>query len=75
MAIVGLALGMYLLVSRFGLLAGTAAEGVDPATHSWSLSPLGWILVALPLIVLAAGAAVGVLRRDKNADAMADLVT
>jgi amino acid transporter len=74
-AIVGLALGMYLLVSRFGLLAGTAAEGVDPATHSWSLSPLGWILVALPLIVLAAGAAVGVLRRDKNADAMADLVT
>ena len=74
-AIVGLVLGMYLLLSRFGLLAGTAAEGVDPATQSWSLSPLGWILVALPFVVLAAGAAVGVLRRDKNADAIADLVT
>ncbi|MGP4025868.1 hypothetical protein [Actinomadura sp. 3N407] len=74
-AIVGLVLGMYLLVSRFGLLAGTAAEGVDPAAQSWGLSALGWFLVALPFIVLAAGMAVGKLRRGKNAEAMADLVT
>ncbi|TDC92511.1 APC family permease [Actinomadura sp. 7K507] len=74
-AIVGLVLGMYLLVSRFGLLAGTAAEGVDPATQSWGLSMLGWLLVALPFIVLAAGAVVGALRRNRNAEAMADLVT
>ncbi|MEU8798466.1 APC family permease [Spirillospora sp. NPDC048819] len=74
-AIVGLALGMYLLVSRFGLLAGTAAEGVDPAAQSWGLSALGWFLVALPFLVLAAGMAVGTLRRGKNTEAMADLVT
>jgi amino acid transporter len=74
-AIVGLVAGMYLLVSRFGLLAGTAAEGVDPATRSWGLSTLGWLLVALPFIVLAAGAAVGALRRNRNAEAVADLVT
>lgn len=74
-AIAGLMLGMYLLMSRFGLLAGTAAEGVDPATESWGLSALGWFLVALPFIVFAAGVAVGTLRRGRNTEAMADLVT
>ncbi|WP_021595091.1 MULTISPECIES: APC family permease [Actinomadura] len=74
-AIAGLALGMYLLVSRFGLLAGTAAEGVDPATQSWGLSALGWFLVALPFAVFAAGVAVGTLRRGRHTAAMADLVT
>ncbi|XRQ10542.1 APC family permease [Actinomadura welshii] len=74
-AIVGLVLGIYLLVSRFGLLAGTAAEGVDPATQSWGLSALGWFLVALPFLVLAAGMAVGALRRGKKTEAMADLVS
>ncbi|MFI0350137.1 APC family permease [Actinomadura sp. 9N407] len=75
-SIVGLVLGMYLLVSRFGLLAGTAAEGVDPATQSWGLSALGWFLVALPFLVLAAGTAVGAARRGKEkSQAMADLVS
>jgi amino acid transporter len=74
-SIVGLVLAMYLLMSRFGLLAGTAAKGVDPATQSWGLSVLGWVLVALPFLVLAAGTVVGALRRNRNAEAMADLVT
>ncbi|MFI0452124.1 APC family permease [Actinomadura sp. 6N118] len=75
-AIVGLALGMYLLMSRFGLMAGTAAKGVDPAKESWGLSALGWFLVALPFLVLAVGMAVGVLRRNKeDSEAMADLVS
>lgn len=48
LAIVGLVLGMYLLVSRFSLLAGTAAKGVDPSSRrgacrrwagSWSRCP------------------------------------
>jgi amino acid transporter len=74
-AIVGLVLGMYLLVSRFGLLAGTAAEGVDPATQSWGLSGLGWFLVALPFLVLTAGTVVGAVRRDReNSQAISDLV-
>ncbi|MFG2004544.1 APC family permease [Spirillospora sp. NPDC048911] len=75
-AIVGLALGMYLLMSRFGLMAGTAAKGADPAKESWSLSPLGWFLAMLPFLVLAIGMAVGAVRRKReNSQAMADLVT
>lgn len=74
-AVVGLALGVYLLVSRFGLLAGTAAEGVDPAEQAWGLSALGWFLVALPVLALAAGMVVGALRRGRRSEALADLVS
>jgi amino acid transporter len=75
-AICGLVLGMYLLVSRFGLLAGTAAEGGDPTEQAWGLSALGWFLVALPFIFLLIGIAVGAVRRDReNSQAMADLVS
>ncbi|GAA1336220.1 APC family permease [Arthrobacter roseus] len=55
LAFIGLLIGEYLLMSRFGLLAGTTAEGVDPSVTSWGLSPLGWFLIALPFIVLLAG--------------------
>ncbi len=55
LAFIGLAIGEYLLMSRFGLLAGTTAEGVDPSVTSWGLSPLGWFLIALPFIVLLVG--------------------
>ena len=41
LATIGLILGEYLLMSRFGLLAGTVAEGVDPTMSSWGLSPIG----------------------------------
>jgi amino acid transporter len=76
LSIVGLAAGAYLLMSRFGLLAGTAAEGVDPTTQSWGLSALGWSLVALPFAAFAAGWLVSVLRaKDETRDAVADLVS
>jgi amino acid transporter len=76
LAIVGLVLGAYLVMSRFGLLAGTAAEGVDPTAQSWGLSTLGWFLVLLPFITLAIGLLVGVARRtEENEEAIADLVT
>lgn len=76
LAIVGLAIGSWLLASRFGLLAGTTAEGVDPTTQSWGLSPLGWFLVLSPFITFALGTLVHVLRRRReNTDAVADLVT
>jgi amino acid transporter len=76
LSVVGLIAGTYLLTSRFGLLAGTAAEGVDPTTQSWGLSPLGWFLVLLPFLAFAVGWVVGVARtRSENADAVADLVT
>jgi amino acid transporter len=75
-AIVGLACGLYLLMSRFGLLAGTTAEGVDPTVTAWGLSATGWILVGLPFVTLIVGSIIGSARqRSQNADAVADLVT
>ena len=55
LATIGLVLGEYLLMSRFGLLAGTVAEGVDPTVSSWGLSPIGWVLVSLPFVLLLVG--------------------
>lgn len=76
LAVVGLAVGSYLLASRFGLLAGTTAEGVDPTAQAWGLSPLGWFLVISPFLTFAVGSLVHVMRRDKeNTDAVEDLVT
>jgi amino acid transporter len=76
LAALGLLVGLYLLTSRFGLLAGTVAEGVDPTTQAWGLNTTGWVLVLLPFVVLVAGAAIGAARRrDENADAVRDLVS
>ncbi|MEK9809688.1 MAG: hypothetical protein VW362_04525, partial [Candidatus Nanopelagicales bacterium] len=76
LATIGLALGAYLLMSRFALFAGTAADGSDPTVQAWALNPLGWFLVLLPFIVFAIGCGVGALRRrSENVDAIADLVS
>ena len=75
LAALGLLLGEYLLMSRFGLLAGTVAEGVDPTKQSWGLNLLGYTLVFLPFVVFVLGAIVGtVRRRGENVSAIADLV-
>ena len=75
LAALGLVLGEYLLMSRFGLLSGTVAEGVDPTTQSWGLNFLGYFLVFLPFVLFALGTAVGSMRREgENAAAVADLV-
>jgi amino acid transporter len=55
LATVGLVLGVYLLMSRFALLAGTVADGVDPTTTPWAMNTLGWSLVLLPFAVFALG--------------------
>jgi amino acid transporter len=76
LAAIGLVVGEYLLMSRFGLLAGTVADGVDPSTQAWGLNLLGYVLVFLPFVVFAAGAVVGtVRRRGENVSAVADLVS
>jgi amino acid transporter len=76
LAVIGLALGAYLLMSRFALFAGTAAEGSDPTVQAWALNPLGWSLVLLPFVAFLIGIGVGALRRKKeNVDAIADLVS
>jgi amino acid transporter len=78
LATLGLAVGMYLLMARFNLLAGTTAEGVDPSLpdSSWSMNTLGWVLVVLPFAVFVLGWVVGLLRRsEENVDAVKDLVS
>lgn len=76
LAIIGLSLGAYLIMARFGLLAGTVAEGVDPTTQSFGLSGTGWTLVLAPFVTFAVGMVVGQLRRnEENKDAVADLVS
>lgn len=76
LAIIGLSLGAYLIMARFGLLAGTVAEGVDPTTQAFGLSGVGWTLVLAPFVVLVVGMAIGHLRRnDDNEEAVTDLVS
>lgn len=73
---VGLLVGLYLLMSRFGLLAGTVKAGVDPSTQSWGLNGTGWTLVLTPFVMVAVGWAVGGWRRTaENEDAIRDLVS
>jgi amino acid transporter len=73
---IALTIGAYLVMSRFGLLAGTTAEGVDPTAQTFGLNTLGWILVLSPFMAFVIGVLLGVARRsDENEDAVADLVT
>jgi amino acid transporter len=75
LATIGLILGEYLLMSRFGLLAGTPAAGVDPTVTAWALSPLGWVLVLLPFALLAVGFVVSVSRRAVNDELLRDVLS
>jgi len=76
LSIFGLGIGLWLLASRFGLLAGTVKEGVDPAAQPWGLNTTGWILVLLPFVMFVIGTLIGRARlKEENEDAIADLVT
>jgi len=55
LAMIGLVLGQYLLMSRFGLLSGAVAADVDPTATQWGLNGVGWSLVLLPYMVLVVG--------------------
>lgn len=75
-AVIALAVGAYLLVAKFALLAGTVAEGKDPTVESFAMNGTGWFLVSLPVIAFVVGIIVGLIRRnEENADAIADLVS
>jgi amino acid transporter len=60
--------GLYLLMSRFNLLAGTSADGVDPSLpeSAWALSGLGWFFVLLPFLAMIVGYVVAGTRKNKN---------
>ena len=68
LALVGLVLGEYLLMSRFAILAGTSAEGVDPTVTPWAMSAIGWVLVLVPFVLLATGFVVSGVRRTSEDD-------
>jgi amino acid transporter len=72
----GLLGGLYLLISRFGLLAGTVPEGVDPTITPWVLNLLGWSLIVLPFVSLFVGFVHGrMLRRSgRHRQALADVL-
>lgn len=76
-SILALAVGLYLLMSRFNLLAGTAPEGVDPSLpeSAWALNGLGWFLVLLPFIALVAGYLLGVINKKENEQLVKDFAS
>jgi amino acid transporter len=67
----------YLLMSRFNLLAGTVAEGVDPSLpeSSWALSPLGWLFVLIPFIVGLVGFIVASIQKKENKQLTNDMLS
>ena len=77
LAIIGMVLGEYLLMSRFNLLAGTVADGVDPSLpeSAWALSPLGWFLVLLPFIAAVVGFIVASIQGKEKAALTGDILS
>jgi amino acid transporter len=77
LAIIGMVLGEYLLMSRFNLLAGTVADGVDPSLpeSAWALSPLGWFLVLLPFIAAVIGFIVAAIQGKEKAALTEDILS
>ena len=76
LAALGLLTGLYLLIARFGLLAGTVPDGVDPTVTAWRLSATGWTLVLMPLAVFLVGLVVGTVlsRTADQRPALRDVV-
>jgi amino acid transporter len=74
LSIVLLIAGLYMLMSRFNLLAGTVADGVDPSLpeSGWALSGLGWFLVLSPFIAFVIGFVVSSTNKSKNAALIKD---
>ncbi|MBU6245867.1 MAG: APC family permease [Actinomycetales bacterium] len=84
LAIAGLALGEFMLMSRFNLLAGVS-QGGDPAAcpgdagsgcGPFEMSSLGWLLVLAPFGIFIVGLLLGAVRRNKeNYDAVHNFVS
>jgi amino acid transporter len=78
-----LAGGVYLVMSRFNLLAGTVptdADGaplVDPSLpeSAWQLNELGWFLVLSPFIAAVIGYIVAVAIKSENKEIVRDMVS
>jgi len=77
LSIVLLVGGLYLLMSRFNLLAGTVPDGVDPSLpeSAWQLNGLGWFLVLLPFIALVVGYVVALINTKENEQLVKDFAS
>ncbi len=77
LSIVLLGVGLYLLMSRFNLLAGTVPDGVDPSLpeSAWLLNPLGWFLVLLPFLSLLIGYVVALINKKENEQLVRDFAS
>ncbi|MDO8338713.1 MAG: APC family permease [Microcella sp.] len=77
LSILALAAGLYLLMSRFNLLAGTVPDGVDPSLpeSAWALNGLGWFLVLLPFLALAVGYVVALVNKKENEQLVRDFAS
>ena len=77
LSILALAAGLYLLMSRFNLLAGTVPDGVDPSLpeSAWALNGLGWFLVLLPFIALVVGYVVALVNKKENEQLVRDFAS
>jgi hypothetical protein len=62
-------------MSRFGLLTGAAADGLDPTTNPWSLSLLGWCMLISPFIVMAAGYIYAMFKHDQSSQMVRDMMS
>ncbi len=72
-ALVGLLVGEYMLMSRFNLLGGLAPTPEDAGTP-WALSTLGWVLVLLPFVAAVVGVIWGKVS-GANSKATADVLS
>jgi amino acid transporter len=77
LAILALGAGLYLLMSRFNLLAGTVPDGVDPSLpeSAWMLNGLGWFLVLLPFLALVIGYVVALINTKENEQLVRDFAS
>ncbi len=72
LAIIGLVLGEYMLMSRFNLFSGTSSGEGGP----WEMNTTGWVLVLLTFVVFIIGVIVGMLRtKSENYDAIHNFVS
>jgi amino acid transporter len=74
LAVIGLAFGQYLLMSRFSLLAGTVAPDIDPTVTPWAQNLTGTVLLSIPFVALLIGYLIGLARKEKD-EAIKDLVS
>jgi amino acid transporter len=75
LATIGLSVGLYLLMARFGLLTGEVVEGLDPTTTSWAMNGLGWFMALLPFGVLVLGYFFAIVRHKENKELIQDVIS